>query len=214
MRAWNDLSIVVANAQGRDLRYRSYQAHRDRILSTLYRLERMAEIEGPKFVYAHIVCPHPPFVFGRNGEEIPHSVPFAISDGDHFPGLHQDYVAQYVGQVEFLNNRLVTIIDRILTESNSKPIVIIQGDHGPGSNLVWDSPDETNMRERFSILNAYYLPESAKEFLYPSISPVNSFRLVFQQIFGIPYDLLPDEQFFSTHAHPFEFIPVTDLISE
>ncbi len=212
IRALNDLSIVVASAQGRDLRYRSYQAQRDRILSTLYRLERMADIEGPKFVYAHIVCPHPPFVFGRDGEELPHSFPYTIKDGDHFLGSREDYIEHYIDQLVFLNDRLVTILDRILAESDPQPIMILQGDHGPGAYLVWDSPDETIMWERFSILNAYYVPEDVRENLYPTISPVNSFRLIFSQVFGLEYDLLPDEHYFSTHARPFEFIPVTNKL--
>jgi hypothetical protein len=94
--------------------------------------------------------------------------------------------------------------------SDSSPIIIIQGDHGPGAYLVWDSPDQTLMKERFSILNAYYLPEDVQDQLYPTISPVNSFRLIFNQLFGLPYELLPDEHYYSTHANPFQFISVAE----
>jgi hypothetical protein len=214
IRAYNDLAIAIAESEGRDLRYRSYQAQRDRILSTLYRLESMAEVEGPKYVYAHIVCPHPPFVFGRNGEELPHSVPYTIKDGDHFMGSREDYIKLYIDQLIFLNNRLTTIIERIIADSDTSPIIIIQGDHGPGAYLVWDSPEETIMRERFSILNAYYVPEDVQDLLYPTISPVNSFRLIFNQVFGLPYELLPDEHYYSTHANPFDFISVTEALRE
>jgi hypothetical protein len=214
IRAYNDLSIVIANVEGRELRNRSYQAQRDRILSTLYRLENLAEVESPKFVYAHILCPHPPFVFDRDGNEVPHNVPYSIKDGDHFPGSHQDYIEQYIDQLIFLNDRLTTVVDRILAESDPDPIIILQGDHGPGAYLIWDFPDETLMRERFSILNAYYVPKNVKDNLYPSISPVNSFRLIFYQLFGLSYELLSDEQYFSTHAHPFDFIPVTEDLHE
>ncbi len=46
-----------------------------------------------------------------------------------------------------------------------------------------------------SILNAYYLPGFDQSKLYKSVSPVNSFRLVFNHYFGTKYPLLEDETF-------------------
>ena len=37
-----------------------YETHRGPILFTLERLSRAPEIPGPKFVFAHIMCPHAP----------------------------------------------------------------------------------------------------------------------------------------------------------
>ena len=48
------------------------------------------------------------------------------------------------------------------------------------------------IRERHAILNAYYLPGDGSKKLYPSISPVNTFRVVFSHYFGADLDLLPD----------------------
>ena len=39
----------------------------------LYAFEELAgvvNIPGPKFVFAHIICPHTPYVFGQNGEKV------------------------------------------------------------------------------------------------------------------------------------------------
>jgi hypothetical protein len=49
------------------------------------------------------------------------------------------------------------------------------------------------------ILNAYYLPQGADQ-LYPSISPVNSFRLVFNSYFGTNFPLLEDVSYQSQPA--------------
>ena len=46
------------------------QIHRERVLFTLDQLGRLPAMPGPKFVFAHIVSPHKPFVFGSQGEVV------------------------------------------------------------------------------------------------------------------------------------------------
>ena len=50
-------------------------------------------------------------------------------------------------------------------------------------------------KDAWGILNAYYLPGIGQGDLYPTISPVNSFRVVFNQYFGGKFPLLPDLSF-------------------
>lgn len=57
------------------------------------------------------------------------------------------------------------------------------------------------------ILNAYYLPGHA-EMLYPRVSPVNTFRLVFNAYYGGSYDILDDVSYFSPVPHLYEFSEV------
>jgi hypothetical protein len=63
------------------------------------------------------------------------------------------------------------------------------------------------------ILNAYYLPDFDHEQLYDEITPVNTFRVVFNQYFGTEYGLLRDQGYFSTMRRPYKFINVTDRIN-
>jgi hypothetical protein len=78
---------------------------------------------------------------------------------------------------------MLTIISEILANSTTPPIIIIQGDHGFGEG------------DNFPILNAYYLPGIDPGVLYPTISPVNSFRLIFNEYFGSNLIQLPDQSF-------------------
>jgi len=140
-------------------------------------------IRGPKFVYAHIVSPHQPYVFDPNGEFV----------------ANQDDVNQgYPDQVLFINQRVLTIVENIIQSSEIPPIIILQGDHGP--------PDTESTPARMEILNAYYLPDGGNNTLYSSITPVNSFRLIFDQYFGTKYGLLDDVSWRSVdfYRNPFK----------
>jgi hypothetical protein len=100
-------------------------------------------------------------------------------------------------------------LDRILAKASRPTIIILQSDHGPGSLLDWQVPENNYFKERMSILNAYYLPDHDFTGLYESISPVNTFRVIFREYFGADYETLPDESYFSLWKRPYGFINVT-----
>jgi hypothetical protein len=160
--------------------------HRDRILFDLEKLPAIPHaIQSPKFVFAHIVIPHDPFVFGLHGE------PIAIRDPDE-----GTYRAAYPGQVEYINQRISEIAGEIIASSDRPPVIIIQGDHG-ATNL--------SREDRMKNLSLYYLPDGGNRQLYESITPVNNFRVVFNAYLNGHYELLPDQSYYSTYDDPFNF---------
>lgn len=159
-------------------------------------------IEGPRFVFAHILVPHPPFLFGPDGEPVD-------TEPDFRP---KDWGRYYLGQLEFVNKKVEVLVDKILSEAETPPIIILQADHGSRwFREEWD-PSVRPHRERCGILNAYYLPRNGKEFLYDSITPVNTFRLIFNIYFDAGYDLLQDRTYLSTLKRPYDFLDVTDAL--
>ena len=62
--------------------------------------------------------------------------------------------------------------------------------------------------------SAYYFPDGSGASLYDSISPVNSFRVVFNHYFGVGYQLLEDLSYYSSAEYPYQFSNVTARISE
>jgi hypothetical protein len=148
----------------------------------LYAFDKLADIpdiKEPTFVYAHIVSPHPPFIFDRNGNPPKQSI--FVGTGNIWVATgHED---RYVDQLIFVNKKVETLIDEILSKPGVPPIIILQGDHG----MWWEKGKETD------ILNAYYLPGKDNQLLYDSISPVNSFRIVFNLYLDTDYQLLKDE---------------------
>jgi hypothetical protein len=178
----------------------AYVVHRNRILYTLNRLERIPSLQGPKFVFIHILAPHNPFVFGSNGEYIERKTPFTLND-DRDVVTMQDYIAGYDNQVTYLNQRILAIVDHLIRESSVPPVIILQGDHGVPRLPGWND----------TILNAYYLPGNGDSQLYQGISPVNSFRVIFDQFFGGQLPLLSDESCTTDPTkEPFSCTPVID----
>ena len=94
------------------------------------------------------------------------------------------------------------MVRRILARSPTPPVIILQGDHGPGSILNWDDPEREELPGRMSILDALHIPGGAPEF-YDSITPVNTFRILFSRFFDTTIALLPDQSYFSTLQRPY-----------
>jgi hypothetical protein len=187
---------------------------------TLYTLDQLAEISTdprPTLTFAHIVCPHPPFLFGENGEDTSQrDNRYDVSDGVRYQALGlkpEAYVRGYRDQAVYITRRIEQVIDQILAQSKEPPILIIQSDHGPGLRLDMENREKTDLHERMSILNAYYFPGHRYQELYPKITPVNSFRVVLNTFFGANLELLPDKNYFSTWAKPYQFMDVTEAIN-
>jgi hypothetical protein len=189
-----------------------YQTHRERILFQLLSLPSIAAREGPKLVVVHVMAPHPPYVFGPRGEQVENPRAFSLQDVGCCTA--EDYIARYRDQVMFIDQLLGQSLAAMLAASAERPIIVIQGDHGPGATLDWGEPSELGRKERMAILNAYLVPEHCRQELYPDISPVNTFRLIFGPCLGLDYELLPDESFFSSHLRDFDFSSVEDGVFE
>ena len=206
--AWAFLSL----ADARDM----FTQARDRTLFLLDRLPRVAEDPRPTVTLAHILCPHPPFLFGEKGEDISRrDEGYYLSDGCRYQGDTADpqvYVRSYRDQAIYITRRIEQVIDQILRSSPEPPLVIVQADHGSGLRLVPESKEKTDLHERMSILNAYYFPDRNYRALYPGITPVNSFRVVLNTYFDAKLPLLPDRNYFSTWSHPLEFTEVTSAV--
>jgi hypothetical protein len=106
-------------------------------------------------------------------------------------------------------------VSEILKHSKRPPIIMILGDHGPRSETIWEKPEETNAKECMSILNAYHLPNNGNRLLYPQITPVNSFRIIFGCYFGgTQFMLLPDKSYLSGEKYLYKFYDVTEKVRE
>jgi hypothetical protein len=171
----------------------AYTEHRDRILYAFDKLETVPQMPGPKFVFVHILAPHSPFVFGVNGETVGRKTPFTLNH-DLEIADPKDYSVGYRNQLQYVNRRSLHVLQEIIAKSKTPPVIILQGDHGTRANV-------SSEIGRMEILNAYYLPGSGSG-PYATISPVNTFRIIFNQYLGGQFETLPDVSFYSTVQKP------------
>ncbi|MEE8373794.1 MAG: sulfatase-like hydrolase/transferase [Dehalococcoidia bacterium] len=189
---------------------------RNSILYFFDALSGVVDARGPKFVLAHVTSPHPPWYFDRDGgPALPSDQPYAsgFSGGAFLRPPSWYDKERYVDQLAFVNSKIEPIIEAILSGSDTAPIIIVQADHGP-----WTYPNEDGasnetiverqMAEKMRILNAYYLPGKNNRLLYESITPVNSFRVVFNLFFGTTYQMLPEESYFAEVGNPRRIVTV------
>ena len=146
-------------------------------------LEKISALPGKKFVYAHLLMTHVPYTFNVDGS---------------FRGEFRDSNEGYLDQIRFTDTRIIQIVKTILATSTTPPVIVIQGDHSLTDND----------KDRVKILNAYYLPAGGSQKLYPNITPVNTFRLIFNQYFGGNNALLPDASFVFDKKYPNGTLPV------
>jgi hypothetical protein len=163
------------------------QKHQERVLFVLEELEHIPNYPSPKFVFAHIISPHEPFVFDAEGQ-------FIADAESNFTGEHPELekIPYYTDQITYINSRMEKILETIITNSERPPIIVVQADHG------------TSLGSRLNILNVYYLPGVDNAILYDKVSPVNTFRMIFSEYFNMDTPLLEDRGFLSSYVDPFD----------
>ena len=162
-------SIVLQLVDPRDGQNatRKYKQYLQNVFA-LQSLEAIPQLPGKKFIYAHLLLTYPPFTFNPDGS-------YAVGSSS-FEQAFRD-------QIAFANRRLSQVVETIVSQSRQAPVIVIQGDHAV---FYGDAP-------RFRILNAYFLPGVEKDQLSPSMTPVNTFRLIFSTYLGLDYPLLNDQ---------------------
>jgi len=180
--------------------------------SILNAIKKLQEIPGtirtPKFVFAHILCPHPPVVFQANGA-IP-KITRIISD-------HFEHTKLFCDQIQYLNTIVLQSVDTIIAKSNKNAIIILQGDHGCAyvKSPIMDSdafPDTAFIIAQQSILNAYFMPKNIKNQFYESITPVNTFRIILNKLFNLNEKPLQDKNYYSNHLAPQKLTETTQML--
>jgi hypothetical protein len=170
---------------------------RERITNAFAHLPDYAKLSRSYYLFSHIYSPHIPFLYGPGGEELTYH---GNQNLYWYEVPQEDYPKYYGYQIEYINKTLLQTIDRILADSTKPVVIILQADHGDEFFLNRDNPTKEGVEVRTAILNAIYFSDGAYDQLYPSMTPVNTFRVVLNNWFGTQYPLLPDLVFF--HEDP------------
>ena len=171
----------------------------------------------PVFVWAHVLLPHPPWIFGPNGEHVIPGKPLLITDNPEFRDSGWEPKRQYIQQVEFANKKTISIVEEIL-EKDSYSIIIIQGDHGTAWDIqgnTWVEPSKEDVYQRLRNFDAIYFPDEEKrKNLDDNRTLINTFRTVFNAYYGSDYELLENKVYWSYNAKPYDYKDVSHYTLE
>lgn len=177
--------------------------YRDKILYALDKLNSLPQIDKSKFVFLHLILPHPPYLFRSDG-----SVQNEFAQQSDTIQLKKNYIEQ----LRFANERIKNSIKNIIKTSRKPPIIILQSDHGITYEHQISRNDVLGIKSRFYILNSIYAPKEISSKFYTGISPVNTFRIIFNELFNSRMTLLKDKSFLVTDMPPFKYTEVSDLL--
>ena len=155
---------------------------RDIVRCTFNELSEIAlQSNGPTYVFAHLYVPHPPFIFGPNGENV-------TPDHREISGLQSWENPQgYINQLIYATNQ-VSIVIKNIVKNDPNAIIIVQGDTGTSTGIY--DMSKRNMKDVYqthSILYAVRIPDVNN---FENAIPVNTYRIIFNNYFNMNYEYL------------------------
>ena len=136
--------------------------------------------DGPKYVFSHVYVPHPPFLFGPNGENV-------IPDRREISGLQSWENPQgYINQLIYATNEITVVIKNIV-KNDPNAIIIVQGDTGTLTGADISKKTMKEIYQAHSILYAVRIPDVEDS---DYMIPVNTYRIIFNNYFNMNYDYL------------------------
>ncbi len=134
-----------------------------------------APSKNPKFVYTHLMMPHFPYYYKENGTLN------ELSDLRHDQLSRKDL---YLSYLKYCNTRILYLVNHILKASDKEPVILLLSDHG----FRYSSNPELY----FSNLAAVHFPTGNYSSYYDTITNVNQFRVLFNNLFQQNLSLLKD----------------------
>jgi hypothetical protein len=179
-------------------------------------LPKLADAPGRNFVFAHLLVPHPPYVWNADGSR--------VTDEQKASRTAEE---EYIEQLKFTNARLLALVDRLHAGPRETwPIIVISADEGPfpnryaqnekGYQWLEATPDE--LLRKFSVLSAMSVPGVDRAGLEGAgfsddMTLVNLFRIVLNAAFDTDLPMLPARQWaFVDQTHLYDEVDITDRV--
>jgi len=176
-------------------------------LCTLSELQDAGEkYDKPVYVFAHLFIPHAPYLFDKDGNPV-------TPQSNKLKGLEGwQNTDGYLNEIQFINKKMMNIMTKILSESDES-IIIIQGDTG---SSILNNPDISDyMKKRLSILYAIHIPNVDTKSFSKNISPVNTYRIIFNNYFETNLEILDNRYYWYTDSDGIDdnrFKDITEII--
>jgi len=136
----------------------------------------------PKFTYIHLMLPHRPYYFDKNGNL---TAPEIFDESARY---NQD---AYLNYLQYSNKKFLTLIDSIQKKSTFPPIIMLMSDHG-----FRQFKDPKFNPYYFINFSAIYKPDGNYAGFNDSLTNVNYLRVLLNNQFNQKLPILKDSFFF------------------
>jgi hypothetical protein len=172
------------------------------------RLETLPTGNRPVFAFAHFLPPHDPMVY--NADCSYRSEPIWPAMDRTIP-VAAARVA-YVDQVQCINRKILSLVDKLIARRTEPPVIVLLSDHGRGEPPYdlppLESADAELVTERMDAFAAALVPDTLRAAVATAGSPVNLFRAILREVFGLPLPPLEDRAFWAPSGRPFALSPL------
>lgn len=161
----------------------------------------------PRYVFAHILLPHGPYNFTEDGRCL-------TQEEARARGPRQGFIDQTL----YASRLIEELVNHLQSSEENPPVILIHADEGPfpegrEAGVPWQELSDEQLRIKTAILNAYYFPDGQYRELSDDTSPVNSFRVLFNALFGTNFEILPDRTYVTPDdRHLYDFRDVTERL--
>lgn len=168
---------------------------------------------GGRFIFAHILMPHDPFVFNKDGSISPYNAT------DNFG---KSIKSKYLDQLQYINSEITKTVNTIINKSNGQAVILLNADEGAHPQdmnqtafslpVPLDYMEKSDMstwpndwlKMKFGILQAVHIPKASEGDLN-HLASVNLFRIVLNQYLGYNLSYLPNCNFGFANGDTYEF---------
>ncbi|MBQ2644427.1 sulfatase-like hydrolase/transferase [bacterium] len=164
----------------------------------------LQNIKQPRLVFAHILAPHFPFVFDRNGNRVTNKTNTNVTE--------QDIVYTYINepalkeQILYVNSQIEEVINNIL-EKDKKAVIFITSDHslhltfeGKRTNSQGIKDDMKHAEQRFGNFMAIYTYDKTYDNYYSTMTPVTVLRTILNTYFGAELNIEADKIYLTSDS--------------
>jgi hypothetical protein len=134
---------------------------------------------GPRLVLTHLMMPHYPYYFDREGRAFPFETLLEGNQGNR---------ERYIEYLQYANGQLLALVDHLLANSASPPIIVLMGDHG-----FRHFKEDVARKYYFSNFVSVHMPEPVP--IPDSITNVNLLRWVLNTGFRQQLPYLADSSY-------------------
>lgn len=169
--------------------------------------------DRPVFIFWHMFLTHEPFIFNTDGTCAAH--PYWADRS------WKERQETYLSHLKITNGILKSKIEFIQSQSRRPTIIVVQADEGPlpweilqnkTDYNYWNAPEEV-IKLKHGMFNAIYLPSENYKDFSAQMSPINNFRIIFNELYESRLPYLPHRFYdLKSEKEPLKLKDITPII--